>query len=289
MLAGKSVLHVNQDVGKYFSVVEIKGYYNNLTEKVLMEPDLINSKELPVLTIENNKTVYFPVGVFQYGLGAYDLYLKTKEEKYLKKFKQCAEWAIAKQKSNGAWSNFFYIYPKHPYGAMCQGEGASLLIRAYKQFEDPMFYDGAIKAIDFMLLPVEDGGTSQYFKDKLILLEYTHLPAVMNGWIFALFGLFDITLASKDYKYLEALKQTIDTLENSLSSFDNGYWSMYDQDSIISSPFYHRLHIAQLDALYQITQNESFEKYKIIFERYSSKKWNKYRAFLRKATQKIME
>ena len=28
MLTGKSVLHVNQDLGKYFEAKELKGYYN---------------------------------------------------------------------------------------------------------------------------------------------------------------------------------------------------------------------------------------------------------------------
>ena len=30
MLTGKSVLHVNQDLGKYFEAKELKGYYNNM-------------------------------------------------------------------------------------------------------------------------------------------------------------------------------------------------------------------------------------------------------------------
>ena len=34
MLRGKSVHHVLQDEGKLYSKTEIRGYYNNLTEKV---------------------------------------------------------------------------------------------------------------------------------------------------------------------------------------------------------------------------------------------------------------
>ena len=41
MVTGKSVLHVNQDIGKCFSTEEVKGYYNNLTEKVTMQPQLL--------------------------------------------------------------------------------------------------------------------------------------------------------------------------------------------------------------------------------------------------------
>lgn len=40
MLAGKSVEHVSQDIGKHFVVGLISGYYNNLTQKVTMMPEL---------------------------------------------------------------------------------------------------------------------------------------------------------------------------------------------------------------------------------------------------------
>lgn len=34
MCLGKSILHVDQGEGKIYSIEEIKGYYNDLTEKV---------------------------------------------------------------------------------------------------------------------------------------------------------------------------------------------------------------------------------------------------------------
>ena len=53
MLTGKSVLHVNQDLGKYFEAKELKGYYNNMMEKVSYVPHLVDSEELPVLHTES--------------------------------------------------------------------------------------------------------------------------------------------------------------------------------------------------------------------------------------------
>ena len=289
MLTGKSILHVKQNMGSVFVPGELNGYYNNLTEKVTKEPKLLESEELPTLKTEKGKIIYFPVSIFQYGLGAYDLYLMTNEKKYLDKFEQCANWAIKNQQSNGAWSNFFYIYPEHPYGAMCQGEGASLLSRAYKHYANSVFSVGATKAIDFMLRSTEDGGTAQYKNDELILLEYTHLSAVMNGWIFALFGLYDLTLVNDDEKYKKALSKTLSTLQKYLPKFDNGYWSLYDLDIKIASPFYHNLHIAQLEALYVATGHEIFYYYQQRFNMYASNRWNRNRAFFLKALQKVVE
>ena len=47
MLTGHSILHVNQDLGRHFSTTELKGYYNNLTEKVIRLPHLLDNEELP--------------------------------------------------------------------------------------------------------------------------------------------------------------------------------------------------------------------------------------------------
>ena len=69
MLTGKSVWHVNQDMGKCFEKDEILGYYNNMVEKVTKMPELLDSTELPKLNLENGKFTYFPVAIFQYGLG----------------------------------------------------------------------------------------------------------------------------------------------------------------------------------------------------------------------------
>lgn len=106
MLTGKSVLHVNQDLGKYFEAKELKGYYNNMMEKVSYVPHLVDSEELPVLHTESGGTFVFPVAVFQFAFGLLDYYYESKEEKYLAKFRQCADWAISMQHADGAWNNF---------------------------------------------------------------------------------------------------------------------------------------------------------------------------------------
>ena len=289
MLTGKSLLHVNQDIGKSFVPGKISGYFNNLTEKVIKQPELLQSTELPLLLTENGESVQFPVAIFQYGLGAYDLYLQTKNSKYYKKFSQSVQWAIQNQEDSGAWSNFYYVYPDNPYGAMCQGEGASLLVRMYTKTKDPKYLNAAIKAIDFMLLPIDQGGTSLYKDDLLILLEYTHLEPVLNGWVFALFGLYDVFLVSNREEFKIVLDKTIYALKKYLSRFDTGYWSYYDLDKKIASPFYHNLHIAQLDALYAITNDSEFLQYHEKFTMYNRRFLNKAYAFIKKAFQKIIE
>ncbi|OUP58046.1 hypothetical protein B5F14_08290 [Faecalitalea cylindroides] len=289
MFTGNSVLHVDQSLGEVFTPSKLEGYFNNLTKKVEMQPQYLENDCLPTVKTEKGEDILFPVAIFQYGLGCWDLYLIKKDEKYKIKFLQCAEWAIENQDSQGAWNNFFFAYPDHPYGAMAQGEGASLLTRAWQITKKEEFLKAAKRAIHFMLQPVEKGGTSKYIDEDLILLEYTHLPAVLNGWIFSVFGLYDICLVCEDEKFKTSLNKTLKTLENYMSFFDCDYWSNYDLNNHITSPFYHHLHIAQMKALYLITEKEVFLRYEKKWTKEERKKSNKIRAIIHKSIQKIKE
>lgn len=290
MLSGKSILHVNQNIGTCFIPGEIKGYFNDLSEKVLKEPNLLLSDLLPTSLAETGEKVFFPVAIMQYGLGAYDLYLKTHEDIYKKKFMQCVEWVFDNQEETGAWNNYFYIYPENPYSAMCQGEGASLLLRAYLEKNDEKYKEAANRALSFMIKPIGNGGTAQYTDDGgILLLEYTHFSAVLNGWVFALFGLYDYCLVEDDEALRRAFDLSLSTLIKNLSRYSCNYWSMYDLSGRIASPFYHNLHIAQMHALSLISDDSTFEKYEIQFRKNQRSFFCRIRSFLVKAFQKIVE
>ncbi len=289
MLSGKSVLHVNQDLGKYFQKDIIKGYYNNMMEKVLLAPQYVDTKEMPYLKTERGGIFYFPVGIFQYAFGLLDLYYETNNKKYIDKFKQCADWAVDHQEKTGAWDNFSYYYPKNPYGAMAQGEGTSLLIRAYSIYKEEKYLEAARKSIDYMLLDVKTGGCTLYENNDVIFLEYTHRKAVINGWIFAWWGLYDYVQVTKDENCKNLLQRSCESLIRYLPLFKNTYWSVYDLEGRIASPFYHNLHIAQMQAMYKLTGKEIFNDY--------TKRWTKQKnsflckpiAFVKKSLQKILE
>lgn len=290
MLSGKSIDHVNQSKGKYFERGYISGYYNNLTEKVIKSPIPLESDELPTAVTENKERVYFPVAIFQYGLGAYDLYLETKDQRYLRRFLLCANWAADHIDEKGRWNNFFFYKPDTPYGAMAQGEGASLFLRAYKETTDQRYLELAQKAIDYMLISLEEGGTTKYEGNNAYLMEYTFKGMVLNGAIFAWWGLYDYVIVTNDSgKYKSALNQTLKSLIGILPKFKSRIWSMYSMDGLIASPFYHNLHVAQMEAMYDLTGEEMFDIY--------AKKWKKRQinpickslAFVYKAFQKIME
>lgn len=287
MLSGKSVHHVNQDEGKIYSKTQIKGYYNNLTEKVSRFG--LSGNEIPKSFIDTGEEIYFSIEIFQYGLGAYDLYLLNHDKKMFSKTLACADWALEHQKENGGWETFSKETPQHPYSSMAQGEGISLLLRVYEETQEFKYMEATEKAMKFMLKSVEEGGTTRYIGNEIYFMEYTHAPLVLNGWIFSIWGLWDYWKETNDVKSKKILFQTIHTLENELPKFDIGFWSKYEEGKRICSPFYHRLHIAQLRVMYELTEIEAFREYANKWEKYSNSFIKSKCAFIIKSWQKIVE
>lgn len=287
MLLGKSVYHVNQGPGTQYSKTEVLGYYNDLTEKVLRFGT--DEELVPKTTVDSGETIYFSIAVFQYGLAAYDLYLQTQDEKYLKKTIACADWAIENQLSNGAWDTFSHQSEQDPYSAMAQGEGISLLLRALIATKDDKYLRAAAQAKEFMLIPVEEGGTAGYDGEDVVLYEATCDPVILNGWIFSLWGLYDYWKYTKDADTKEILDKTLDTMDRTLNDFDIKYWSKYDTGNRICSPFYHKLHIAQLRVMYDLFEREQFVLTANKWESYQNSFWKPKLAFACKALQKIKE
>lgn len=288
MIIGKSIYHVNQGEGKLFSKEEIKGYYNDLTEKVLKSNLSVN--ELPKMKIANGEIIEFPIGIFQYGLGAYDIYLMTKENEMLQRFKNAVEWAIENQKDNGGWVTFNYETKKNPYSSMAQGEGISLLLRAFIEFKDERYKISAKKAMEFMQISIEENGTTMYNGSNIYLQEFPNEPTVLNGWIFSIFGVIDYLKIYKDDVNVKKFYEiTLKTLISVLPKYDIEYWSKYDIKKKIASPFYHKLHISLLRVMYELTEYKIFEEYANKFEKYSKLRTNRIKAFVIKAYQKIKE
>ena len=164
-----------------------------------------------------------------------------------------------------------------------------MLIRAAIVTNEEKYVSAIHKAKDFMLKPISSGGTTEYDGEDVIFYEFTNAPIVLNGWIFSLWGLYDYVKYTKDDSTNEILQKTLSTLKKKLPDFDNGYWSKYDAKKRISSPFYHRLHIAQLKTLYDLFGDEEYKRLADKWESYQNSFWKSKRAFCKKAIQKVFE
>lgn len=287
MILGTSISHVNQGPGRFYSKDKLGGYYNDLTEKVLKRDDI--GDRVPSSLVDSGAKILFSIEIFQYGLGAYDLYLQNKSEDYLRKVFACADWAVSNQKSNGGWITFAHENKEYPYSAMAQGEGISLLLRAYIASKNEIYLSAAQKAMGFMLMSVENGGVTKYDGDDVYLMEYLYLPLVLNGWIFSIWGLIDYCKVVNDTRVREILNKTLESLRRKIKTFDLGYWSKYEEHKMVASPFYHSLHIAQLNVMYDLTGDCIYKEYANRWLGYKNSFICSKKAFMKKALQKILE
>ena len=207
----------------------------------------------------------------------------------LQKVFACANWAVEHQKSNGAWVNFAHINMEKPYSSMAQGEGISLLLRAYNSSKNQTYLNAATKAVEFMLTPVEKGGVTKYDGDDVYLMEFLYLPLVLNGWIFSTWGLLDYCKVVENPCVYDILKKTCNSLKNKLADFDTGFWSMYAEGKIIASPFYHKLHIAQLNVMFELTGETIYKDFANRWAAYQKSFFCSRCAFIKKAMQKVLE
>lgn len=285
---GKNSFNCNQDEGKCYSKEEVKGYYNNLTEKITKFG--LPGSQLPKTQINGKICKEFSIDIFQYGIAAFDLYLLTREAQYLDKLKASAEWALAKQQADGGWDAFSHKKPDCPQSAMAQGEAISMLIRAYLVFKDDRYLTAVKSAKEFMLKPVEEGGTTVYKNGNPYFYEYINEALVLNGWIFSAWGLYDYAKFFKDESVLEVWTKTVNAMVEKLHEYDYGDWSLYsDNGRSLANPFYHKLHIAQLNVMYDLTGKDEFLKYSQIFQRYQANPWYRVKTFLKKVVVKIKQ
>lgn len=292
ILVGKSSVSVTQGVGKIYSINDIKGYYNDLTGK-LCGSLILDDNRIPVCQISGDRFVHFPIAIIQFGLACYDNWLLTGDAESLRDFDRAVEWVMNEQRPDGSWDCFGPIESKkYSVSSMCQGEAASLLLRKYIETKDIVFYEASKKAIDFMLKPIQEGGTANYINEDVMFEEYAlpnEVSTVLNGWIFSLFGLFDFIKVSDDPIYIDVYTRTISTLKKYLPLYDTGYWSKYDLLGKIASPAYQALHVALLDVLYDMTQDNDFKMYSSKWKNELESKSKKIRAVSKKCVQKIFE
>jgi heparosan-N-sulfate-glucuronate 5-epimerase len=294
MLRGHSYWHVDQGIGPAFVPGQLSGYFNDLTSKTHW-PGPSDEHGLP-LTVFGKMVVPFPTTRLQKALGHWDLSLSehVDHKSQLTEFMRIADWTYATQDPRGGWPVWplVGIQSCSEYSAMTQGEAVSVLVRAASHTGDARFFEGARLATSLLISPVSDGGVSRHGRIGLIFEELPNEPpaTVLNGWIFALFGLYDFLLSERDATIEEILDLSVRQLVSELPSFDAGYWSRYVEDAAIASPFYHRLHIAQFAAMEAVFPNHAKElgEFRRNMELQARSKIGTARAITKKLMEKIV-
>lgn len=243
---------------------------------------------------------YNPVTISQFGLFNFNAYLITNHQKYEEIVLTCARWLVenyCELKTGAAvwYYNFdldFYSTKAPWISAMSQGEAISLLLRAYYLTQDVRFIDTADRAsIAFAWSINQNGVCSQFGDGSTSLEEFPSNPPshVLNGAIFALFGLYDYFKCFDNQQLQQIFQNAVTGLAANLTLYDTGYWTRYDLFPVhrLASRAYHETHIRLLLALSQLTGDNSFKNTAQKWARYQHNPLSYIRWFCSKVIEKI--
>ncbi len=235
--------------------------------------------------VNSQDYVYFPISIGQMGLAVFHTYLKTKSTVDENRFMKFVDWfynnAESNQKVGIRWLTHVslpqYKNPGPWQSAFAQSRGVSILLRGYQITGDQKYAETAEKALLPFTQPVSDGGVTSFTKWGPFYEEYTaEVPTlVLNGMIFSLCGLYDfVRVFPENKESVKIFREGIDTLKNILPEYDLGYWSRYNLCKAEWYPEidpatvgYQRLHIAQLNMLFQLTGEPIFQTYAQCFRK----------------------
>jgi heparosan-N-sulfate-glucuronate 5-epimerase len=224
--------------------------------------------------LRNDDGIYYdPVNISQYGL-----LLISREDKDIPYLEKIAQKLISlgKEEPNHL---FFHENELKSYqleagwvSGMTQGEVASFLLRLFQLTDKQEYFDLAKKSLEVMWLPVSENGVLTYLDEQYTWLEeYPSTPSsyVLNGFIYALYGLLDYYRITKDAKYKELIDECVKTLIYSLPKFDAGYWSYYDllNKQLVRYYYQKNVHVLQLKSLYDLFEDPCFKKYATKWEK----------------------
>jgi heparosan-N-sulfate-glucuronate 5-epimerase len=217
---------------------------------------------LPVRVYQSVGQQYNPTRLAAYGLAHFNRYLRTNDENSRTLFFKMADWFM--QSDDALWQyQFDWGDIKAPWiSCMSQGEGISVLTRAFHLTGEEQYRQQALKALLPLCLPLEKGGlSSQIDGEWLFLEEYpSSTPEhVLNGYLYALIGMWDLIKIDKRVAEKANFEQHLSTLKSNINRWDVGYWSTYDLSPRINGVYnavtvsYHKLHITQLNYLGFVT------------------------------------
>ena len=225
------------------------------------------------IDIQPPRLHYYPIAIGQYALAIFHTWLRTSLEEDRRRFLRLADWFVEHQDGDGCWyaqtdAPIYRLRAPWPSG-MAQGRGLSVLTRAWQLTGEERYIEGARRALPVFTVPIERGGISDTYDGNATYEEYPAQPAphVLNGMIFALFGLWDMARAQPgDPHAKELFERGVASVEAMLPLYDTGWWSLYDlyhrERPAPLNPcttHYHDMHIKQLMALHAITGRELFD------------------------------
>jgi D-glucuronyl C5-epimerase C-terminus len=218
-----------------------------------------------------------------FALAHWERYLESGNPALKAKFLAVAQYILesAERRANGSLLLRVERPGKGHIGevsSMCQGEAISVFCRAWLATGDASFLEAAVGCLGSFEVPVDRGGVLGNIS-CIGAPWYEEYPTgslnhVLNGMIFALWGLRDLVEVAGEQRAKRMFETGVESVVRALPLFDNGFWSWYwvaeSDPPYIASMMYHSLHVCQLLSLAAQTGREELRSYALRFQSYAS-------------------
>lgn len=299
-----SFWHGDPEINSEFSPNSLGPYYMSFSKKAeyAANNDL---NGIPLLDYQGKIGLqYNPIAIAQWGLGNYNLWFSSSLKLNYLNFIKSADWLVENLEINNCgfkvWMHHFDFEYRDLlvapwYSGLAQGQGISVLVRAFKETGEDKYSNAAKDAIKVFSQSTSNGGVN-YTDEKgnKWIEEYIVNPPthILNGFIWGMWGIYDYKLQFKDSDTMTLFDEYKETLLNELDSYDNGFWSLYEHSGtklkMITSLFYHKLHIVQLRIMHRLTDEEYFKQIANKWDGYLKNPLNRYRALFQKIIFKVL-
>jgi hypothetical protein len=234
---------------------------------------------------------YNPVTVAQQALGYYHEMSFGRIGASLKAadradFFNHVEWLVKNQEPDGRWLYHFPMagMPLPWQSAMAEGQAMSVLIRAHRMKPDARYLSAIRRARSTFerfwdrngVATAQPVGTKSYVTYEEYMAPYS--LHTLNGWIFAMVGLYEDWVYLKDPMAQSDLYRPdrgLAALRALLPYYDTGKWSTYNllrltgaTRGTLAHRHYHELHVKQLTWLTKVTGDPFWDGY--------AQRWTRY-------------
>jgi hypothetical protein len=150
------------------------------------------------------------------------------------------------------------------FSAMAQGQVASVFVRAFLASGDERWRSLALDAVGPLVVGRESDLVA-FPSEGPVLQEVPGEPRahVLNGWIYALWGLWDVHVGLDETNAGMRFRESAGALAAMLDRYDVGWWTRYSLYphalADLAKPFYHRLHVTQMQVMARLTSRKEFD------------------------------
>jgi hypothetical protein len=222
---------------------------------------------------------YNPTIVCNYAIDYYKKMEPGKHSSNTEKFFYCTSWLSDNltYSDNKAFYRFNWQQPWYdsvgaPYtSGMTSGLAIQVFTDAYRLTRSSGYLLNAKALIRGFFIPVKDGGFTYTADDGWWYEELAdtamHTPHILDGHIFAITGVYEYWLETKDDSAAIIISKGVQALKSRLKEFDIGNgWAYYDAYKKPADKKYQHILANQMLQLYKITGDKFFKEYYL--------KWN---------------